>query len=219
MKLRVLLADDHPIMRDGLRFILERVPGVEVVGEAENGLRAVELANRLGPDVVVMDISMPDLNGVDATRQLKASKQKKDIKVIGLSMYSNRRFVLEMFEAGASGYVCKDSATMELVKALQAVAQDKNYIDSEISDLLVDCFVDRKSAADVSACSTLGGRERQVLQLLAEGKSSREIGSRMHIATATVKTHRRNIMRKLNVHNVAKLTKCAVRDGLTDLEK
>ena len=216
MSIRVLLADDHSMMREGLRFILERAADVEVVGEAENGRTVLEMADRLKPDVVVMDIGMADLNGVEATRRLRAGHPK--IKVIGLSMYSDKRYVLGMLEAGASGYVFKGAAGTELVRAIEAAGRGRKYLSSQITDVVVDSYVERQFPAGNTAYSALGNREREVLQLLAEGKTSKEIASRLNISPATVETHRRNIMKKLDIHSIAELTKYAIREGLTDLD-
>lgn len=217
MSIRVLLADDHSMMREGLRFILERAADVEVVGEAENGRTVLEMADRLKPDVVVMDIGMADLNGVEATRRLRAGHPK--IKVIGLSMYSDKRYVLGMLEAGASGYVFKGAAGTELVRAIEAAGRGRKYLSSQITDVVVDSYVERQFPAGNTAYSALGNREREVLQLLAEGKTSKEIASRLRISPATVETHRRNIMKKLNLHSIAELTKYAIREGITQLEQ
>ncbi|UCD48877.1 MAG: response regulator transcription factor [Phycisphaerales bacterium] len=217
MTVRVLLADDHRMMREGVRLILERAPGVEVVGEVENGRLAVEMTDQLRPDVVVMDIGMQDLNGIEATRQIKARHPKT--KVIGLSMYSDKRYVLGMLEAGVSGYVLKGSAGAELIRAIQAAEQGGKYLSAEITDVVVSCYVDRDFPTDGSAYSALGQREREVLQLLAEGKTSKEIAAQLNVSAATVETHRRNIMKKLDLHSVAELTKYAVREGLTDIDQ
>jgi two-component system, NarL family, response regulator NreC len=215
MSIRVVLADDHRMMREGLRLILGRTPGVEVVAEADNGRRAVELAAELGPDIVVMDSSMPDLNGIEATRQIRA--RHPAVQVIGLSMYTDKRYVLGMLEAGASGYLLKSAAGAELVRAIDEVHHGRQYLSPEITGVVVGNYVRRQFPTDRSAYSDLGEREREVLQLLAEGLSSKEAAARMKIAPATAETHRRNIMRKLNLHSIAELTKYAIREGLTDV--
>jgi DNA-binding NarL/FixJ family response regulator len=212
--MKILLADDHKMMRDGLRALLEKV-GWNVVGEAANGHEAVELARRLRPDVVVMDISMPDLNGIDATRRLVA--EVRGIKVIGLSVNSDRRYVVAMFKAGAVGYLLKNSASEELIQAVRAVADDLTYVSPSIAAIVVGTVI---GAAGPVAKSepTLSPRERQVLQLLAEGHSSKEIANRLDVALPTVETHRRQIMDKLNLRTIAELTKYAVREGITSLD-
>ncbi len=211
--MKVLLADDHRMMRDGLRAVLERA-GVEVVGEAANGHEAVAEVRRVRPDVVVIDVAMPQLNGIDATRRLAADLP--GIKVIALSMNADRRYVIAMLEAGASGYLLKNSASDELLNALDVVARGHTYLSPAIAGSVVDHAL----RADPSQGSErpLSLREREVLQLLAEGKSSKEIAVVLLIAVATVETHRRQIMEKLNLRTIAELTKYAIREGLTSAE-
>ncbi len=215
MSIRVLLVDEHTIMREGLRLLLEKMPEVEVVAEADDGFQAIRLTKSLVPDVVVMDVGMPELNGVEATSVILADNP--DIKVIALSVYSDRQYILGMLKAGASGYVLKASAGEELFRAIEAVTKDKKYISSQVADVVIDGYIENNSAPGKSARTELGSRERQVLQLLSEGMSSPDISSRLNIAIKTVETHRRNIMKKLNIHSVAKLTKYAIREGLTEL--
>jgi two-component system NarL family response regulator len=217
MSIRILLADDHQIMRDGLRAILSSEESFEIVGEAENGREAAALARSLEPDVVIMDIGMPDLNGVEATRQVKADDPR--VKVIALSMYADKGYVLGILEAGASGYVLKTGAYDELHRAVRAVAQGKTYLSPDIAQMVVDAQLHPLSEQSSSAQTELGPREREIVQLLAEGHTSPEIARRMHISTRTVETHRRNIMRKLDLHSVAELTKYAIREGLTTLDR
>lgn len=212
--MRILLVDDHELMREGLRSILEKEEDVEIVGEASGGREAVALARSLDPDVVVMDVGMKDLNGIDATRQLR--KESPEIQVIALSSHSDRRYVSAMLEAGACGYVLKANAYADLRRALQAARQHKTYLCAEVTQGVVDASL--VGSRDAPAPSALTEREREVLQLLAEGHSSPQIGRRLFIATSTVETHRRSIMRKLGIHSVADLTKWAIREGLTDLE-
>lgn len=211
MSIRVILADDHEIMREGLRLILSRVPDVQVVGEASDGRDVLEMARRLNPQIVIMDVGMPQLNGIDATRQLLADIP--DVKVIALSALADRRYVLGMLEAGACGYVVKAAAGDELVKALQAASQGKKFISPEVAGSLVDAYTHR----EFSGGGSLSQREREILQQLAEGKTSKEIGLALTISTRTVETHRRNIMQKLNVHNLADLTRYAIREGLVQV--
>lgn len=216
MKIRVLLADDHKIMRDGLCSLLAKQNNIEVIAEAENGRKAVQLALEKKPDVVIMDISMPDMNGIEATRQIVAELPKT--KVIALSMHSDKRFVVEMFQAGASGFLLKDCASQELTRAIHTVAAKQTYLSAEIAGIMVDAYVSRFKTPDSSASSALTGREREVLQLIAEGWSTKQIASHLYISVKTVETHRRQIMKKLNRHSVAGLTKYAIREGLTSLE-
>ncbi len=217
MSIRVLLADDHRIMREGLRLILDRESDLSVVAEAENGRAAVETACELRPDVVVMDIGLPELNGMEATRRIKS--RHPDVQVVGLSMFADRRYVLGMLEAGASGYLLKGAAGAELVQAIRATAQGKKYISPEIADIVVSNYIDHRSSVDPSASAVLSGREREILQLLAEGKTSKEIGLRLQISMATVETHRRNMMKKLRVRGIAELTKYAIREGITQIQE
>jgi DNA-binding NarL/FixJ family response regulator len=213
--MRVVLADDHAMMRDGLRAVLEKA-GVEVVGEASNGREAVAVATRLRPDVVVLDIAMPELNGVDATRRLTA--ELPGIKILALSMNSDRRYVVAMLEAGASGYLLKNAASSELLDALNAVSRGQTYLSPAIAGSVVDLAI-HKGPARTAAGRPLSTREREVLQLLAEGNSSKEIAAALTIAVPTVETHRRQIMEKLGLRTVAELTKYAIREGLTTTER
>jgi DNA-binding NarL/FixJ family response regulator len=185
--IRVLLADDHSVLREGLRSILESRTNVEVVGEAENGRVAVELARTLSPDVVVMDIGMRDLNGIEATRQIR--DENADVGVIALSTHSDRRYVLAMLQAGAAGYVLKASAFDDLQRALDAVSAGKRYLSPEITGVVIDAGIGPATGSDAPGHGPLGAREREVLQLLAEGHTSGEIAHRLHISTHTVDTH------------------------------
>jgi two-component system NarL family response regulator len=205
------------MLRDGLRSILASEEGIEIVGEAGDGLAAIEMVQTLVPDIVIMDIGMRDLNGMDATRQIKADNPS--VKVIALSTYSEKRYVLSMLEAGAAGYVLKASAADEMRRAVRALAAGSHYLSPEIAGVLVDAHLHPQVEGGDSVYSLLGARERQILQLLAEGHKSPEIARRLHIAPSTVETHRRNIMRKLDVHSVAELTKYAIREGLTSLDR
>jgi len=216
VSLRIILADDHRIIREGLRALLEKQTGVEVIAEAEDGRTAVELSSTLKPDVVIMDITMPNLNGIEATRQIVT--ESPDIKVIALSMHSDRKFVVEMLNSGASGYMLKDSAFEELDEALHTVNNNQIYLSSKIANIAgrghsVD-IRKRKSAI----FPPLTNREREVLQLLAEGKTTQQIASSLRVSIKTVATHRKQIMGKLDIHSIAELTKYAIREGVTSLE-
>jgi len=216
MSIRILLADDHKITRQGLRSLLEQQDDMEVAAEAENGRTAVALVDELLPDVVIMDVTMPDLNGVEATRQIVA--KYPDVKVIALSMHSDTLFVTEMLRSGACGYLLKDCAFEEMTRAIRAVMNDKTYLSPSISAVVVEDYLHRLSKADFSASGILTDREREVLQLMAEGKSTKQIALKLHISIKTVETHRRQIMNKLDIHTVAELTKYAVRKGLASLD-
>jgi two-component system NarL family response regulator len=212
MTTRILLVDDHELMREGLRSILEKEEDVEIVGETSSGREAVALSRTLEPDVVVMDVGMKDLNGIDAARQIRS--ELPDVQVIALSSHSDSRYVSAMLEAGACGYVLKANASGDLREALRAARQGKSFLCAEVTRSVVDASL-RGRGVDPSILSE---REREVLQLLAEGLTSPAIGKRLYIATSTVETHRRAIMRKLDIHSVADLTKWAIREGLTPLE-
>ena len=217
MKTRVLLVDDHGLMRQGLRAILESEEDVLVVGEAASGREAVELARSLEPDVVMMDVAMKDLNGIEATRQIRA--QCPAVQVVALSGHSDPRYVAAILEAGACGYVLKADAYDDLRRALQAARRGQSYLSADVTRPVIDSSRRGPRVARAASLDLIGPREREVLQLLAEGLSSPEIGCRLHLATSTVETHRRNIMSKLGLHSVAELTKFAIREGLTPLDE
>ncbi len=215
MTTRVLLVDDHALMREGLRAILGKERSLEVVGEAASGRDAVVLTRALRPDVVIMDVAMKDLNGIEATRQIRS--ETPEAKVVALSSHSDRRYVAAILAAGASGYVVKANAYDELRRAVHAATQGKSYLSAEVAGAVIETALAVSSPAG-SAYAALSAREREVLQLLAEGHTSSEIGRHLHLSTSTVETHRRNLMGKLGIHSVAELTKYAVREGLTSLE-
>ena len=214
--IRVLLADDHKIIRDGLRTLIDREAGMEVVAEAENGRKTVRLAQKLRPSVVVMDVTMPDMNGIDATR--KIAEEASGVRVIGLSMHSDRRYILGMLEAGASGYLLMDCAFEELAAAIRNVAAGNTYLSPKIAEVVVKGYLDRTPGSPPGPGSSLTPREREVLQLLAEGMAAKEIAAHLNVSVKTVETHRRNMMEKLNMHSIAELTKYAVREGLVSIE-
>jgi len=216
MSIKVILADDHEMMRKGLRSLFEQEIDIEVIAEAENGRKAVELAWELQPDIIIMDVSMPDLNGIEATRQIK--KDFPDIKVIALSMYTNERFILEMLKAGVSGYLLKDSAFEELIKAIRTVMLDRVHLSPEVTSIMLNEFMQKAQHKDNTSFSVLTAREREVLQLIAEGNTTKKIASQLNVSVKTVDTHRQHIMEKLDIHNIAELTKYAIRLGLTSLE-
>jgi len=214
--IRLLLVDDHELMRQGLRSILDREQDVEVVGEAASGREAVELARTLSPDVVVMDVAMKDLNGIEATRQIRA--ECRGVKVIALSSHSDSRYVNAILDAGACGYLLKANAYDDLRRALDAASKGKSYLCPDITQAVVEASLLGKGLPTDPAHGSLSPREMEVLQLLAEGLTSPQIGKRLFVAKTTVDSHRRKIMHKLGIHNVADLTKYAIREGLTPLD-
>jgi DNA-binding NarL/FixJ family response regulator len=216
MSSRILLADDHSIIRQGLFALLEKQPDIEVVGAVENGRKAIELVRELKPDIVIMDITMPNLNGIDATR--KIIEQVPGVKVIALSMHSSRRFVAEMLKAGAKGYILKECLFDELIEAIRTVLKGDTYLSHKITGVVVNDYVKRMSPEYRQETSALTEREREVLQLLAEGKSTKQIAPQLHVSDKTIESNRRNIMDKLNIHSIAELTKYAVREGITPLD-
>jgi two-component system, NarL family, response regulator NreC len=217
MTIKILLADDHQIMRIGLRSLIEKQPDMEVVAEAQDGREALRYAAELRPDVVIMDIGMPGLNGIEATRQIIA--ENPHVKIIALSMHSDRRFVSGMLEAGAAGYLLKDCAFEELVYALKTISNNQTYLSPAITGIVIEDYVRQLSSEESSALSVLTAREREVLQLLAEGKTTKQIAVSLHVSAKTIETHRSQIMEKLNIHSVAELTKFAIREGLTSLDE
>ena len=217
MPQRIVLADDHRILRDGLRTLLEAQPGLEVVAEADNGRSAVSLAGELTPDLVILDVGMPELNGVEAARRILA--ENPSVKIVALSMHADRRFVAEMLKAGASAYVLKEGAFDELIQAIDAVTEGKVYLSPRIAGVVVDDYLTQMERPARTVFGVLSSREREVLQLMAEGLATKEIAAALHVSVKTIETHRRQIMEKLNLHSVAELTKYAIREGLTSVER
>ena len=217
MSMRVMLADDHKIMREGIHALLENEPGIEVIGEADGGEKAVRMALERRPDVVLMDINMPDLSGIEATRRILADMPQ--VKVVALSMHSDRRFVREMLEAGAAGYLLKDAAFEELKNALLAVSRNQTYLSPALASTPQEGCAERAEPdTDTRPARMLSRREREVLQLISEGKSTRLIALALRLSEKTVAAHRSHIMHKLRVKSVAELTKIAIREGLTFVE-
>lgn len=214
--MRILIADDHGVVRQGLKFLIEKQPDMEVVGEAEDGLVAARLAKELLPDIVIMDVSMPNLNGIEATRLIV--REGPTARIIALSMYFNRNLVIEMLKAGALGYVLKSYLFDELVRAIRAVAANEHYLSPRVTAVLVEDYINQLPASDKSTPGGLADRERQILQLLAEGQSTKQIALRLNISPKTADANRRQIMNKLGIFNVAELTKYAIREGLTSVE-
>lgn len=217
MSIKILLADDHKIVSDCLKPLIDKQPDMMVVGEAENGRMVVALAQKLNPNVIIMDISMPDLNGMEATRQIIA--KCPGVRIITLSMNSDRRYVTGMLNAGASGYLTKSCSFEELIRAVRAVSANKTYLSPDISDIVIKESLSRSSTDKSSVSSTLTMRECEVLQLLAEGKTVKQIAAKLCLGIKTIYTHREQIMEKLNIHSTADLTKYALREGMTSLTK
>jgi DNA-binding NarL/FixJ family response regulator len=212
MSAKIVLAEDHQLIREGLRTLLEKELGMEVIGEAGDGEAAVQLARELLPDIVIMDVTMPGLDGIGATKQIIS--ELPSIKVIALSMYSNKLFVMDMFEAGASGYLLKECASVELEHAISAVLANEIYLSPKISGLVLDGQMKRPLVTK-NPTAVLTKRECKVLQLLASGKSTKEIALMLNKSVQSVDAYRRQIMDKLDIHSVAGLTKYAIREGLT----
>ena len=215
MSIRIILADDHKIVRTSLGNLLEKEKEFEIVGEADNGRETVRLARELLPDVVIMDIGMPELNGIEATKQI--IKASDNIKIIALSMHSDRMFITGMFKAGASGYLLKDCAFDELVDAINNVMSGKIYLSKDVTAIVVDELLQALLKDNPEGTVNLSDREKEVLQLIAEGKSTKEIADALFLSIKTIESHRKNIMTKLNIYTVPELTKYAVRMGLTSL--
>ena len=213
MTIKVLIADDHQIVRESLRALLEKEPGITVVGEAGEGRTALRLARELLPDVIIMDVGMPELNGIEATRQVAA--EFPEIKVIALSMHNDRRFVLNMLKAGARGYLLKDCASQNLIKAIRLVMANKTYISHEIADLVVKDYLATTGPVEESSSALLTAREIEVLQLIVEGRTNSKIAEALKVSIKTVESHRHTIMLKLDIKSIAELTKFAIREGLT----
>jgi two-component system, NarL family, response regulator NreC len=212
-KLRILLADDHILMRSGLRALLDRQPNLEVVGESENGRETVALAASLKPDVVVMDVGMPILNGIEATQTIVT--RCPTIAVVILSMHADESYVMRALKAGARGYLLKDSAAADLIGAIQAISQGKSFFSPKVSRILAEDYVRvLKQKGAVDTYDLLTSREREILQLLAEGKTNKEVATALNISPYTVETHRGHILQKLNLHNSAELVLYAVRKGI-----
>lgn len=214
--MRVVIADDHGIVREGLRSLLDKQPDVEVVGEGDDGQTAVQLTDSLCPDIVIMDMSMPNLNGIEATRLIL--KQNPATRVIILSMHSDRQIVKETLEAGASAYVQKTHLFDEMRRALETVMEGGRYLSPRITDVIIDDYVGQSAEGEPGEVIKLTSRERRIVQMVAEGKTVKEIARILHISPKTADTNRRQIMNKLNISSVAELTKYALREGLTSLE-
>ncbi len=216
MAIRLLIADDHSILREGLKALIAREDDMEVIAEAENGAAVLEQTRTILPDVIIMDVAMPELNGIEATRQIAV--EHPEVRVIALSMHSDRRFVIEMLRAGASGFVLKHAAFEELTTAIHTVVEGNSFLSSSIVDVVVRDYVKKLGGSDSPAYDQLTDRERQVLQMLAEGKSTKETAFVLNVSINTVETHRLNIRDKLGMESLAELIKFAIREGLTTLD-
>jgi two-component system, NarL family, response regulator NreC len=211
--IRVIVADDHTMIRSGLRALLDRAPDVEVVGEAQDGRQAVQLAQELSPNVVLLDIAMPNLNGIEAARQISARQER--IGIIILSMHSDEGYVLRALKAGARGYLLKDSSEDDVINAVRAVSSGKAYFSPEISRMMADQYIVQMQQRGVEdSYELLTSREREILQMLAEGNSNKEVATSLDLSLHTVETHRSNILQKLNLHSIPELILYAVRKGI-----
>lgn len=208
-KISIVLVDDHKILRDGLKNIIQKKSNLNIVGEASDGREAVKLCRKLNPDVVITDISMEGLNGIEATSQIL--KDNPETKIIGLSMHSNKKFIQSLFKSGGFGYLLKDGDAEELLTAITVVMQNRKYLSKSINQKYLNSLEEEVDAGKLSS------RETEVLQLLAEGNSSKEIGEQLFLSSKTVDVHKNNIMKKLNLFTIPELTKYAIREGLTDL--
>ena len=216
MPIKILLADDHSITRDGLKALLEKERGMTVVAEADTGSQAVRLTAEHIPDVVVLDINMPELNGIEAARRILS--ESPQVKIIALSMYSEQRYVSGMLKAGVSGYVLKSSTFDELAQAIRAVMKNQGYLSQKIAHVVMKDYTDCLNGIHESPISSLTSREIEVLQLIAEGLSTNKIADHLCVSVKTISTHRRQLMDKLKVGSVAELTKIAIREGLVSLD-
>jgi DNA-binding NarL/FixJ family response regulator len=216
MSTTILLADDHGIFRDGLRSLLAGQDDLEVVAEAEDGLEALRLALEFQPDIAVLDISMPGLNGIEVARRL--SQEAPTVKPIILSMHSDRRFVLEALRAGAQGYLLKDAGILELLEAVRAVNAGQTHLCAAVSAQVIRDYVSLSDENEGSVFFLLSAREREVLQMLAEGQTTKGIAEKLNLSAKTVESHRKAVMDKLEIRNIAELTKYAIREGLTPLD-
>jgi two-component system response regulator NreC len=214
--MRILIADDHGIVREGLKTLLDKQSDIEVVGEGEDGQMAIQLAEKLQPDIVIIDMSMPNLNGIEATRLIL--QHSPNTRVIILSMHSDKHIVKEALEAGVCAYVLKTYLFDEMLRALEVVSEGGRYLSPRITDIVVDDYIGQTPGSKFSETLKITGRERQIVQLVAEGKTVKEIARLLHISPKTADTNRRQIMSKLGISSVAELTKYAIREGLTSLE-
>ena len=215
-KITILLVDDHDILRGGLAAVLNKEPDMEVIGEAEEGRGALDMARKHKPDVAVMDVTMPHLNGIDATAQI--CREVPDTKVLALSMHGESKFVSRMLEAGAKGYLTKSCSPEELLNAVRTVNSGKIYLSPKIATVVIQDYINPNKTGSGPSLDALSSREREVLQLFAEGKTTKQIAMMMHLSPKTIETHRSHIMDKVGIHSIAELTKFSLREGLTSLD-
>jgi DNA-binding NarL/FixJ family response regulator len=213
--MKILIADDHSIVREGLKSLIDKQRAMEVVGEAEDGQTAIQLTKELMPDIVIMDVSMPNLNGIEATREILS--HKPDTKIIILSMYTDKHIVKESLEAGASGYILKSNLLDELLKAMKSIKANERYLSPQITGIVIEDYIQTETNT-LRKKIILTSRERHILQLIAEGKTIKEIARTLHISPKTADANRRQMMNKLNIFNIAELTKYAIREKITSLD-
>lgn len=216
-KIKVLVADDHTILRQGIKALLDNQEGIEVVGEAKDGREAIKTIEEVFPDVILMDIAMPGLNGLEATRRIK--KKFPKIKVVVLTMHANEEYIFQILKAGADGYLVKETAFQDLISAINAVCKGEAFMSPSISKTVIHNYMQRAKGEEKAGCDTLTTREREILQLVAEGNSNKKIAEALFISPKTVETHRTHIMDKLNIHDRAGLIKYAIRKGIANLDK
>ena len=215
MSIKVILADDHQVLRESLAAVLEKDPGLTVIGQSRNGREVINLCKRIKPDVVVMDIHMPEVNGVEATRQILIDQP--GIKVIILSMYASKEHIYQAFQAGARGYLLKETSVEELIDAIKAVSEGRRFLSQFLADTVIDeYFLKREGAPSFNPVDSLSSRERQILQLVAEGMSSKAIAGMLHLSGSTVSTYRSRLMKKLGIKDLTGLIKFAVEKGIID---
>ncbi len=216
-KIKVLVADDHTILRQGIKALLDNQEGIEVIGEAKDGREALAIIEETLPDVVLMDIAMPGLNGLEATRRIK--KKFPRMKVLVLTMYTNEEYIFQILNAGANGYLVKETAFQDLISAIKAVYKNEAFMSPSISKKVINSYIKKAQDEEEQTCEILTTREREILQLIAEGNSSKKIAELLFISPKTVETHRTHIMDKLNIHNRTGLIKYAIRKGMVDVDK
>ena len=216
-KIKVLVADDHTILRQGIKSLLANEEEIEVIGEAKDGREALTIIEETLPDVILMDIAMPGLNGLEATRRIK--KKFPRMKVLVLTMYTNEEYIFQILNAGANGYLVKETAFQDLISAIKAVYKNEAFMSPSISKKVINSYIKRAQNDEEKTCEILTTREREILQLIAEGNSSKKIAELLFISPKTVETHRTHIMDKLNIHNRTGLVKYAIRKGIVDVDK